>query len=467
MIPVTGFAGRRVAVFGLGASGLSTVRALVAGGATPLAWDDSDSSRAALAAEGIEPVDLAAADWTGVAALILSPGVPLTHPEPHWTVPLARAANAEVIGDIELFARERRRAVPQAPLVCITGTNGKSTTTALISHLLAAAGRDVQLGGNIGTPVLSLEPPAMGRYHVLECSSFQIELAPTLDPTVGVLLNLSPDHIDRHGTFERYAGVKEQLVEASRVAVIGVDDRDSALIADHLQQDGQSVVRISAVRPLAAGIMRDGDVLVAVADGGPKRIASLAGIGSLRGQHNAQNAAAAVAAVRALGVADATIAAALRTFPGLPHRLEEVGRLGPIVFINDSKATNADAAGKALASFNRIYWIVGGRPKTDGIGGLGPLFPRVAKAFLIGEAAEAFAATLKEGNVPCETTGTMDKALAAATDAARRDPAPEVAVLLSPAAASFDQFTDFRHRGDVFRTLVGAIGGIERKGAAA
>ncbi len=458
MIPVHGFEGRRVAVFGLGGSGLAAAQALAAGGAEPICWDDSELARENATAAGLTVADLAAADWHEFAALILTPGVPLTHPAPHPMVLLAETANVPIIGDIELFFRERRRQAANAPVVAVTGTNGKSTTVALIAHLLTAAGRDAQLGGNFGPAVLTLEAPSLARTHVLECSSFQIELTPSLKPTVGVLLNLSPDHIDRHGTFDRYAEIKARLPREADQAVIGVDDRRSALIADHIEQAGGKVVRVSVRSAFADGLtLRDGFVVL-TAGGADTQIADLSGIKTLRGLHNAQNALAAVAAVRALGVPDKIIATGLRTFPGLAHRLEEVGRRGRTLFINDSKATNADAAGKALASFNHVYWIAGGRPKEGGIAGLEPFFPRVEKAFLIGEAAEEFARTM-EGTLRYEISGTLEAAVKAAAKAAADDPAPESVVLLSPAAASYDQFKNFVARGEAFRLLVNEVTG--------
>jgi UDP-N-acetylmuramoylalanine--D-glutamate ligase len=466
MIPVTSFSGRRVAVFGLGGSGRATAAALVAGGAEVIAWDDNAASVAAVRSAGVPTGDLAGADWKAFAALVLSPGVPLTHPEPHWTVKRAEAAGVEVIGDIELFCRERRRHAPEAPFIAITGTNGKSTTTALIAHLLRVAGRDVQLGGNIGTAILSLEPPRTGRFHVVECSSYQIDLAPGLNPSVGVLLNVTPDHIDRHGTIERYAAIKERLVAASDAAVIGVDDTWCQAAADRLERAGRNVTRISGRRPLPRGLYAEGGTLFQADDGAATALASLAGIGSLRGNHNAENAAAAAAAVMQFGIDAATIAEGLRSFSGLAHRMEEVGRRGRVLFINDSKATNADATEKALSSFRRIYWIAGGRPKEGGITTLGEYFPRIAKAYLIGEAAEDFARTLGT-SVPHAIVGTIDAALAAAAGDADRDPAPEPVVLLSPACASFDQFKNFEQRGDIFRALVAALDGVQTRGEAA
>ncbi len=466
MIPVTTFAGRRVAVFGLGASGRATAEALAAGGATVAAWDDNTDAVATAQAAGIPVVDLRAADWSAFAALILAPGVPLTHPAPHWSVARARAAGVEVIGDVELFCRERRRHAPGAPFVAITGTNGKSTTTALVAHLLREAGRDVQMGGNIGKAILSLEPPRADRFHIIECSTFQIDLARSLDPSIGVLLNLAPDHLDRHGTMEAYAAIKERLVAVSGTAVIAVDDDWCRAIADRIERAGTSVVRVSAAASLADGVYSEGGGPVhVVLDGSDLKVADLAGVGSLRGAHNAQNAVAAVAVCRALGAADAAIAAGLKTFPGLPHRMEEVGRLGRVLFVNDSKATNADAAAKALASFPRIYWIAGGRPKEGGIASLTQFFPRVARAYLIGEAANDFARTLAD--VPHVVSGTLTAALARAAADAVADPAAEPVVLLSPACASYDQFQNFERRGDAFRALVRQLNGVTSQGEAA
>ncbi len=460
MIPVTVFRNRRVAVFGLGGSGMVTAEALAAGGADVVGCDDNPGRMEDAARAGIEIVDLRGADWSGFAALVLSPGVPLTHPEPHWTVDLARAAGVEIIGDIELFCRERRAHAPDAPFVAITGTNGKSTTTALIGHLLSAAGLNVSVGGNIGTAILALDPPGAGRIHVIECSSYQIDLAPSLDPSIGVLINLSADHLDRHGTMANYGAIKARLVTAATdTAVIGVDDNDSAAIADHLDQAGHIVCRISNRRPLAAGVfVADGKVMAAD-NGASRTLAEIAGINSLRGVHNAQNAVAAVAVAMALGLSPRDIARGLLSFPGLPHRMETVGRRGNVLFVNDSKATNADAAAWALAAYDSIYWIAGGKPKSGGIAGLAGYFPKIRKAYLIGQAADGFAATLDE-QVPYTITGDLAGAVAAAAADARRDSAAEPVVLLSPACASFDQFPNFEARGEAFRAFVLALDGV-------
>ena len=465
MIPITTFAGKKVAVFGLGASGLISTSALLAGGADIVAFDDDAASIAKASAAGIPTADLRQVDWAKIAALVLAPGVPLTHPAPHWVVQFARKANVEVIGDVELFCRERRQHAPSAPFVAITGTNGKSTTTALIAHLTAAAGMDAQLGGNIGTAILSLAPPSTGCVHVIECSSYQIDLAPSLDPSVGVLINLSEDHLDRHGTMKNYAAVKERLVSGvpdDGTAIIGVDDEWCHKIATRLAQAGKRVVQISVRRKLMDGLYVESGRILRAQDGQSSLIAELGGIGSLRGLHNAQNAACAAAATLALGLEPAAIQAGLRSFPGLVHRMEEVGRRGAVLFVNDSKATNADSAAQALACFHDIFWIAGGRPKTGGIESLRSFFPRIRKAYLIGEAADQFAATLAD-TVRHEITGTLDKALAAAARDAATSSAREPVVLLSPACASFDQYRNFEVRGDAFRALVQALPGLIRR----
>ncbi|MBB5753019.1 UDP-N-acetylmuramoyl-L-alanine--D-glutamate ligase [Prosthecomicrobium pneumaticum] len=461
MTPVTCFEGKRVAVIGLGGSGLASARALIAGGAEVACWDDGSIAVEAARAVDLPVVDLSEADFSAFDALLLAPGIPLTHPKPHWSVLKAKAARIEILGDIELFCRERREIAPDAPFVAITGTNGKSTTTALIAHLLTVDGWDVQLGGNIGTAILALEPPSENRVHVIECSSFQIDLAPSIDPTVAVLLNVTEDHLDRHGTIEHYAAVKARLLGHAGTAIVGIDDEWSTSIADSLIGQGKKVVRFTVRRPVTQGYYADKGRIFEVEAAVSHQIADLTGIGALRGQHNAQNATAAVAAAKALAVAEPVIAKGLKSFPGLAHRMEQVGRVGRVLFVNDSKATNADAAEKALSSFGRIYWIAGGRPKTGGIASLAPLFPRVAHAFLIGEAAPDFADTLAAKKVPHEISGTLDKAVKAALAAAAADEAAEPVVLLSPACSSFDQFRNFEKRGEAFKALVAALPGFK------
>ena len=460
MTPITSFTGKHVAIFGLGSSGLDAARALLAGGATVAAWDDKAASRDKAAAAGIAIVDLHEANWSGFEAFVLAPGVPLTHPEPHWTVALANAAGVAIIGDVELFCRERAAIAPNARFVAITGTNGKSTTTALTAHLFREFGYEVAMGGNIGTPVLQLPPPSETRVHVIECSSFQIDLAPSLQPTAGVLMNLTPDHLDRHGSMANYAAIKGRLVTRSGTAIISVDDPDSAAIAQSIAIEGRVVETISvAGNMVAQGITLDGTKLVRHQNMEALPIADLAGIASLRGAHTAQNAAAAILALGADAGNRDQLQEALRSFPGLAHRMEQIAATDGVIFVNDSKATNADAAEKALLAFPRVHWIIGGKAKEGGIEPLRPLFERVAKAYLIGAAADLFAETLG-GDVPFERCGTLDVATEqAAADAraeAERTGVGQV-VLLSPACASQDQFTDFEQRGERFRDCVRSL----------
>ena len=466
MIPATSFAGKTVALFGLGGSGLASAQSLQAGGADVVAFDDSAASLAKATAAGIKTADLRSLDWSKVAALLLAPGVPLTHPQPHWSVKLAQQAGVQVIGDIELFCRERRSRAPRSPFVAITGTNGKSTTTALIAHILRAAGKDVQMGGNIGTAIFSLEPPQTERFHVIECSSYQIDLAPSIDPSVGILINLSPDHIDRHGTMEHYAEVKERLVAGAEISLVGIDDEFSDAIGRRWSgRDKPCVIPVSAARELSWGYFVRGAEVVSKGYGKTPEpaevLGNLAGVGSLRGRHNAQNAAFACGAAWHCGLSPAEIAAGLRTFPGLAHRMEQVGRKGSVLFVNDSKATNADSAAQALACFNDIFWIAGGQAKAGGITPLAGFFPRIRKAYLVGEAAAEFARTL-DSKVSYEIVGTLDRAVAASARDAEAASLQEPVVLLSPACASFDQYPNFEVRGAAFRDLVLALPGLKR-----
>ncbi len=463
MIEVSTFSQRQVAVFGLGRSGLSAAKALTAGGAGVLAWDDNEERRQAAEAEGVTVVDLYAADWSEIAALILSPGVPLTHPAPHEVVKLASAADCEVIGDVELLARE---SLPNR-IAAITGTNGKSTTTALLGFLLESCGLDVAVGGNLGTPVLALPKLADDGIYVIEMSSYQIDLAPSLKPDVAVLLNLSPDHIDRHGDMAGYVGVKRAMLERQspdQIAVVGVDDGESAGIYEKLAAArGAKVVPVSVGpqpdrRARESGIwVTDGVLRAAAVDAG-EPLVDLTNARNLVGQHNWQNAAAALAAAVALDCPAEHAAACLLRFPGLAHRMEDVGNIGGVRFINDSKATNAEATARALACFEHVIWIVGGRAKEGGIESLRRYFGQIDHAYLIGEAAEQFARSLGNG-VAHTIAENLDTAVAqAAAQAAQRaangDQPANTVVLLSPAAASFDQFSDFEARGDRFRELV-------------
>jgi UDP-N-acetylmuramoylalanine--D-glutamate ligase len=451
MIPVPGFEGRRIAVFGLGRSGLTAARALKAGCALPVLWDDSVSSRMQAEAEGFAVEDLTVADWSGFAALVLSPGAPLTHPKPHWTVDKARDAGVEVIGDIELFARALAALseVERPKVVAVTGTNGKSTTTALIGWVLKQAGLTVHVGGNIGIGVLALPAPTPEAVYVIEVSSYQLDLTTRFAPDVAILTNISPDHLDRHGGMEGYVAAKARIFHAQGqdgMALVGVDEPWGRGVADRLER-AQTVSTSGAPGDITAAA---GRLLAANGvniDLGRAR--------SLPGRHNAQNAAFAWAAARALGVPHEAAVEGLLTFPGLAHRMETVGQLGRVRFVNDSKATNADAARQALSSYDRSFWIAGGRAKAGGIDDLEDLFPRVAEAFLIGEAAGPFAARL--GDTPHRLCGDMASAVKAAAEAAAATGRDQV-VLLSPAAASFDQYPDFEARGEAFRAAVLALG---------
>ncbi|MDJ0512410.1 MAG: UDP-N-acetylmuramoyl-L-alanine--D-glutamate ligase [Methyloceanibacter sp.] len=455
MIPVTIFAGRKLAVVGAGLSGLATARSLQEGGADVVMWDDKEAGRTQAVEAGFAVEDLSDADFGAFAALVLAPGIPLTHPEPHWSVRKARSAGIDVIGDVELFFRAREASCVDCKVVAITGTNGKSTTTALTAHLLEQAGRDVALGGNIGTAVLDLPPFEAGRTYVLELSSYQIDLTPSLKPDTAALLNITPDHLDRHGSFEGYAGVKARVfaqLGPDATAVIGVDDEPCRAIAETL--DGPYRVKHIAIgRPVQNGVWGADAILVEMEGGNEVARANLTGIGSLRGAHNWQNAATAYALARSQGIEPDVLQEGLRTFGGLAHRMEQVAKAGRVLFVNDSKATNADAAGKALGSFDDIYWIVGGVAKDGGLAGLEPFFPRIARAYLIGEASNAFADQLGDA-IPHVACGTLDRAVAQAAEDASRSQAAEPVVLLSPACASFDQYPNFVKRGDAFKQLV-------------
>ena len=447
-IDLSRFADRSMAVMGLARSGLAAAEGLVRGGGEVLAWDDAPARREAAAERGVPLADLTRADFSRVSSLVLSPGIPHAHVVPRR----ARAAGTEIIGDIELLLR----AEPAARYVGITGTNGKSTTTALIAHILASAGRNMAVGGNLGTPVLTFEPLGPGALCVLEMSSFQLELTTSLAFEVAILLNITPDHLDRHGGMAGYIEAKRRIFRGGRgTAVIGIDDETSAAVAREVERSARRLVRISSVRRLAEGVCAvDGQLFE---DG--EAVASLAPFTTLPGTHNRQNAAAAYAAARALGLDREAVIKGLASFPGLAHRQELLGSRGSVRFVNDSKATNADAAAKALACYDAVYWIAGGMPKAGGIESLRDLFPRIAHAFLIGQAAPDFARTLADTTprVPVTLSGTLEAAVAEAAERARQSGHPGAVVLLSPACASFDQFRDFEARGEAFRTLVEAL----------
>ena len=463
MIAAHAFANLDVAVFGLARSGMASVRALKAGGARVFAWDDADAPRKLAAEAGATIAPWSEWPWDRLNSLVLSPGVPLTHPAPHPVVAKAKAAVVEVIGDMEIFAREigADMLVPgRAPVIAVTGTNGKSTTTALIAHIMSACGFDVQVGGNIGKAVLDLDPPTAKTVYVLELSSYQIDLTPGLVPDVSVLTNITSDHIDRHGSLEHYAAVKARLFAQTSKAgqiVIGVDDALAAAIyTHHASNGGPAAVPVSVGKVLGRGVfVVDGGLYDAQGQRATK-VMELSDAPRLPGAHNHQNAALAYAATIGFARDSRTVAGAIASFPGLPHRIEDIARIGKVRFVNDSKATNAESAARALVCFADIFWIAGGKAKEGGIESLASLFPRIRKSYLIGEAADAFAHTL-DGRVAFEVSRTLDRAVQAAAHDAQIVDASTPVVLLSPACASFDQFRDFEHRGETFRKLVNAL----------
>lgn len=460
MIPVTSRSSQHMAVFGLGGSGRATAHALLAGGATVTAWDDNAESRAEAANENIPLADLTTSDWTGFSALVLSPGIPLTHPEPHPVVIRAHDAGRPVIGDIELLAENCDSSV----LIGITGTNGKSTTSALVHHILKDSGVAVQIGGNFGPPVLGLDTAGPRDTIVLELSSYQLDLTQTATFDIAVLLNITPDHLDRHGDMAGYIAAKKRIFRSdaepqTQIAVIGIDDIHSKAICDDLSGNpAWQVTPISVLDPLENGVW----VIDGVLHDSDGNTCPIGHIETLRGQHNWQNAAASWAIVRARGLSPTQIATAFETYPGLPHRLETVAEIAGIRYVNDSKATNGEAAARALSSFSNIYWIAGGVPKEDGLDPALPYLDHVRHAFLIGEAADAFESVLT-GKVPVTRSGDLASALRDAEDRATADAASAPVILLSPACASFDQYPNFTVRGDHFRDLVNDL----RSGGAA
>jgi UDP-N-acetylmuramoylalanine--D-glutamate ligase len=464
MIAVPGYEGRKVAVLGLARSGRAAAAALMTGGAEVVAWDDSEKTRSGIAAE-LPLADPARIDWRQVAALMLSPGIPHSFPQPHPAVVAARAAGVPIIGDIELLGRAQSK----ARYIGITGTNGKSTTTALIGHILATAGRKVEVGGNLGPPALGLMPLGADGTYVLEMSSFQLELVDTLAFDIAVLLNVTPDHLDRHGDMAGYIAAKKRIFAGQggdATAVIGIDDAICRDLAAALQHDGKArVVPIAVGAAAAEGVYVEDGWVVDALNGAPRRVFDLGEAPRLPGLHNAQNIAAAYAVARRAEVAGDAAVTAIRSFPGLAHRQELVDTIDCVRYINDSKATNADATEKALACYEAIYWIAGGLPKAGGITSLAPYFKRLRHAFLIGSATGEFAATL-DGKVSYSRCGDLANALAAASERARGESVPGAVVLLSPACASYDQFPNFEVRGDTFRRLVGELPGAHKPGEA-
>ena len=458
MFPITTFQGKEVAVFGLARSGIASALALEAGGAIVHAWDDNEKSRAAAEAQGVTIKDLKNLDFGKLGALVMTPGVPIYGPNMHWAAQKAQDEELPIIGDVELFARQINSLKPEErpTIIGITGTNGKSTTTALIAHILANAGKDVQIGGNIGTGVLSLEPPSPSTYYVLELSSYQLDLTKSLRLNVAILINVTEDHLERHLTMSRYVAAKRNIFanqSPQDAAIIGVDDEWGEAQCTKLFAGGsREVIPVSCEQYLGCGISAIGRNLWDNQTGRAIQVADLSLAKSLPGAHNGQNAAAAFACCRTLGLSPQAIAAGLYSFGGLSHRLQEIGRVGNVRFFNDSKATNADATEQALRAFDKIRWIAGGRAKSGGIEQLRPLFSRVASAYLIGEAADDFSKSLGK-NTPHKNCITMARAVETALKDALQSGGEEF-IVLSPACASFDQYSDFEARGNDFVRIV-------------
>lgn len=448
MITVAAFQGRKVGVFGLGKAGDATIPSLIAGGAQVFAADDSEAGCARTAEKygnAVTVLPIAQWPWKELGAVVLSPGVPLTHPKPHAVVEMAKKAACPIVGDIDMLYLS----CPKARYVGITGTNGKSTTTTLIGHILKEAGLKVQVGGNLGTAALSLEKLGADGIYVLELSSYQLDLLHSAQFHVGAFLNVTPDHLDRHGDMDGYVKAKMKLFERQEkqdVAVIAVDDEYTTEAARQLEEGSTQVVRVSSQKALKEGVYVQARVLH---DVGNDKQFNLGSIVTLTGAHNWQNAAVAYAVAQACGVRPEAIYAAMQSFGGLRHRLQQVVTVDGVRFINDSKATNADATSHALAPYEAIYWIAGGKAKAGGIESLEHLFSHVVHAFLIGDAQEDFAATL-EGKVAYSRCGTLKVAVEMAAEMAFAQKKKGAVVLLSPACASFDQWKSFEERGDAF-----------------
>lgn len=460
MIDLSLFRGQKFAVFGLGKTGLSTATALKNAGAEVFLWDDNEKSRINAQGLGHQITDLSKMDFEPLDGLMLSPGVPLTHPKPHWTVDKANAAGIAILGDIELFL-QAVKADKRAKIVAVTGTNGKSTTVSLIHHVLLQAGLDVHLGGNIGsTTVLDMPEVKQDRIYIVELSSYQIDLMPSLQkhgfaPDVAVLINVSPDHIDRHGTIENYAKVKSQIFvqqAAGDLALIGVDDEFGAGFAKDYDATTISAINLSADIFCQNGrISQNGNTLL-----------DLSHAPSLQGVHNAQNAAVAYEIAKYFDVDELVIGKAMVSFKGLEHRMELVGKIttqnGDILFINDSKATNAEAVKPALGAYDNIYWVAGGLAKQGGLEPLIEPLKKIKKAYLFGAAADEFAMELDgvaEYEVFSKMSDSVNKAL---TDIMHNGGNGLKVILLSPAAASFDQFESFEQRGASFKQLAIELG---------
>jgi len=446
--------GKTVAVLGLGKSGMSTARALSAAGATVLAWDDGRPDAAA-ALDGVTAADLREADLAQAAMLVLSPGIPRCNPAPHLVVARAHEAGCPIVSDIDLLGQ----AQPNARFLGITGTNGKSTTTALVGHILTKTGPPTQIGGNLGIPALSLKPLDADGWYVLELSSYQLETVSAVEWDISLLINVAPDHLDRYADMDGYVDTKRRIFSrqpSGGTAIVGIDDEWSRATYERLSAQGdRRVIPISAETAIAGGVFVRGGLLIDATEGAERTVLDLRGVPTLPGRHNWQNAAAAYAAALCVGIAPDTIAESMRTFPGLRHRQEFVGSISSLRFVNDSKATNPDAAARALSCYDRVYWIAGGQPKQGGLDVLTPHLARVAHAFLIGEASDMLSDFL-EGKAASTRCGEIGPAVEAAVRQANEDGGGGV-VLLSPACASWDQFANFEARGDAFVAAVRAM----------
>ena len=458
MIDLSYMQDRRIAVMGLGLSGMVAAEALAASAVDVVAWDDTSERCKTAEARGIPVAPLLDQDWSRIDSLILSPGIPHSYPTPNPVAQAACDAGVEIVGDVELLVR----AQSEARYVGITGTNGKSTTTALVAHILTQSGMHVAVGGNLGQPALSLEALDETGIYVLEMSSYQLELTPSVDFEVAVLLNLSPDHLDRHGGMDGYIAAKYRIFEQQDldgIAVVGIDDSESRGLFDKLTASRTGkVVPISSSRQVENGVYASGPILIDTTGETPQQIRSLEGIETLPGAHNAQNAAAAYLVCRSVGAPHDDIVSAMETYPGLPHRQQLAAVIDGVRYVNDSKATNPEAAAKALSSYNEIYWIAGGRAKEGPLDVIHPFLPHVKRAYLIGESADHLAGQLAD-RIDVELCGDLAKATArAAEDAAGHD----AVILLSPACASFDQFASFEERGRAFCRIAAAQPGTQR-----
>lgn len=459
MITIPGIKGKSFGVFGLGATGVTSADALIASGADVYSYDENAEARARVSNTEYRAEHPIHWPWEELSALVLSPGVPLTHPKPHSVVEKAKSCGVEIIGDIELFARAINAIEPskRPKIVAVTGSNGKSTTTALIAHILRETGHRVFEGGNIGQAVLTLEEPQAETYYVLELSSYQLDLVKSLHSTIAVFLNVSPDHLDRHGGMDGYVAAKRRIFRnqtENDYAIIGVDDPVSQTVCTDLTAKQKSdVIPVSAMGTLGHGVFVLNGELFYNFDHKTSEAGSIPDIAPLKGQHNHQNASAAFAVCNRLGVSPPLIMLAMAKFTGLPHRMEKITQIDGVTFINDSKATNAEASVQALASFQNIYWLAGGKAKEGGIEAIVKSLSNVRKAYLFGESGSLFKDQIDK-RVKSGVFRTLEDAIGHAYNDALNSDVSNPVVLLSPAAASFDQYQNFEARGEAFRQMV-------------